>query len=237
MTSRPAQIPLGLRWPAHQRLDEFLGSGNAIAVASVRACVVGDGAAPRSVFVAGPHASGKTHLLIGACAAATAQGRRAQYVPLRSIAATAGEALAEVSGECLYAIDDVDAAAGRPEAERALFAFHNRARAAGAAMLFAAVGSPAHAGFALPDLVSRLAAATQARLEPLDEAGRREALCRLARSRGLELTGDALDWLFAHRNRDLAALVADIGHIDQAALAEQRRVTVPFLRGVFAGNC
>jgi len=39
-----------------------------------------------------------------------------------------------------------------------------------------------------------------------------------------------LDWLFTRKARDLGSLVALLDRIDQAALAAQRRVTLPFLR-------
>jgi DnaA family protein len=39
-----------------------------------------------------------------------------------------------------------------------------------------------------------------------------------------------LDWLFARQPRDLAALMELFERLDHAALAAQRRITIPFLR-------
>lgn len=222
-----AQLPLALRWPAHQRFEHFVYGANATALALVRGLV--DAAGDSRVFVAGPAGSGKTHLLIAACAEATAQGHAAQYLDLASPHAAS---LRAFHGSRLLAIDNVDAIAGDAEAEHALFDLYNRCRAEQANLLFAAHAAPAHCGLVLPDLVSRLSSCTQASLQPLEEDARRRLLQAHAAARGIELDGVVLDWLFSRRARDLGSLMRLLDHIDAAALAAQRRVTVPFLRSL-----
>jgi DnaA family protein len=75
-----------------------------------------------------------------------------------------------------------------------------------------------------------LAACTQVGLQVLDEPGRREVLRARAQQRGLEIDDAVLDWLFARQARDLAALMELFERLDHAALAAQRRITIPFLR-------
>src|SRR6185312_1231196 len=99
-------------------------------------------------------------------------------------------------------------------------------------LLFSATAAPTQIGIALPDLVSRLSACAQARLIPLDDAARRDWLRARAQVRGLTLDDSVLDWLFAHHARDLSSLADLLERMDRAALAAQRRVTVPFLRGL-----
>ena len=226
-----AQLPLALRWPAHQRFEHFECGANATALALVRdlARAVGDS----RVFVAGPPGSGKTHLLIAACAEATALGHAAQYLDLASAHSTS---LRAFHGSRLLAVDNVDAIAGDAEAEHALFDLYNRCRAEDANLLFAARAAPAHIGVVLPDLVSRLSSCTQAGLQPLDEAARRRLLQAHAAARGIELDVVVLDWLFSRRARDLGSLMRLLDRIDAAALAAQRRVTVPFLRSLPDGT-
>lgn len=223
-----AQLPLALRWPAQQRFDTYLAGDNAVPLALLQD--VASASAPAWAFVAGAAGSGKTHLLLATCAAADAAGRTAQYLPLRRMRDGAADALRQVGGNDLLALDDVDAIAGDGAAEHALFDLYNRSRAEGRTLLFAAAAPPAQCGFALPDLVSRLSACTQAILKPLGDSERREALRRRAESRGLVLDDAVLDWLFARAQRDLASLTALLDRIDRAALAAQRRITVPFLR-------
>jgi len=224
------QLPLGWRWPAQQRFDSFHVGANGVATALVQRAAEVEGAS--WVFLSGATGSGKTHLLIGACNAAEAAQRRAQYVPLRLLGGDRAATLRGLGGCDLLALDDVDALAGEPAAEHALFDLYNRCRAEGPALLFAAAATPAQCGFGLPDLVSRLAMCTQATLKPLDDAERRAVLRSRAEARGLVLDEAVLDFLFSRHARDLGSLNALLERIDRASLAAKRRVTVPFLRGL-----
>ncbi len=221
------QFPLDLRWPPHQRLDAFWPGANVSALRGVSDVVDGGDA---WLYLQGVSGTGKSHLLIGACRAAIEAKRHARYVSLAEFPAPRAEAISAIEAEGLVAIDDVQAIAGDRDAERALFDLYNRAKVASARMLFAASASPPELGIGLPDLVSRLAMCTQYALRPLDDAGRRAMLRLLAGRMGLRLDDDVLDWWFARRPRDPASLVAMLQQLDRAALAAQRRVTIPFLR-------
>ena len=225
-----AQLPLTLRWPSHQRLASYLPGGNAAALEAVR--IVGQGEGEAWPYLHGARGSGKTHLLIGACRAAIEAGRDARYLPLASLPSPRAEAIASFGAQHgeLLAVDDVQAIAGDRDAERALFDLYNRARDSHATLLFAANAAPAQLGLSLPDLVSRLSSCAQYALQQLNEAGRREVLRMRAQQRGLEIDDNVLDWLFARQPRDLAALMELFEKLDHAALAAQRRVTIPFLR-------
>ena len=225
-----AQLPLLLRWPAQQRFETFLPGVNAPALALLSEAAIAD-AAPW-VFVSGPSGSGKTHLLLAACAAATAAGRSAQFLPLSSLGGDRAGAIRALGGSDLLALDDVHAIAGDAAAEHALFDLYNRCKMEKSTLLFSAAVAPVHAGIALPDLVSRLSACAQVRLAPLDDAQRRDWLRARAQSRGLILDDTVLDWLFAHHARDLSSLAGLLERMDRAALAAERRITVPLLRAL-----
>jgi len=223
------QLPLALRWPAHQRFEGFLCGANGVALDLLRHAA--NDATQTALYLSGAVGSGRTHLLIATCAAANEAGRSAQYLPLATLhAAGAADAIRAFGGSDLLAIDDVDSIAADAAAEHALFDLYNRCRAEGASLLFAALAPSAHVGIGLPDLVSRLSACTQIALKPLDESERRELLRTRAAARGIELDDAVIDWLFAREKRDPASLFAVLDRIDSASLAAQRRVTVPFLR-------
>lgn len=221
------QLPLALRWPRRQRFEHFHAGANAAALAALQTLVTDPAAS--WVYLDGPAGSGKSHLLMAACQAASALGRRVQYLPLGALG-DAAAAIRGVAGSDLLALDDIDAIVGRRDAEHALFDLYNQARAEGGAMVFAARSAPAQLGLNLPDLRSRLGACTRLALKPLDDAERREVLKSQASARGIELDEPVLDWLFAHYARDLPALLDLLDRLDRASLAAQRRVTVPFLR-------
>lgn len=224
--SSDVQLPLSLRFPPDQRFEAYVGAQPVVA----QLAAVARGEREDWLFISGPAASGKTHLLIAVCTEAAAQGRRAVYLPLPGVTGRLCEVLAAQEGAALIALDALEALAGVREDEIALFDFHNRARAAGAVLLYAGRGTPQHLPLSLPDLRSRLSQCVQASLAPLDDQGRREVLRRRAAMRGLMLDEGVLDWLLHRVGRDLITLTALLDRLDRESLAAQRRVTVPFLR-------
>jgi len=222
-----AQLPLALRWPRRQRFEQFHAGANAAAVAAVQV-LAGEADAPW-IYLYGAPGSGRSHLLVAACQAAQEAGRVVQYLPLSTLGDRAA-ALRGVVGSELLALDDLGAIAGDRDAEHALFDLYNRARAEGSALLFAADATPSQLKLTLPDLRSRLGACTQFALKPLDDDERRAVLKAQATARGIQLDDSVLDWLFSRYARDLGALLELLDRLDQASLAAQRRITVPFLR-------
>lgn len=220
------QLPLSLRTPPDQRLDAF--HGQPAARDAVRAAARGE--ARDWLYLAGPAGSGKSHLLLAACAEAAAGGLRAAYLPLASFAGRLADMLPSQEGAGLVCLDGLEAIAGHAGDEEALFHFHNRARAGATVLVYAGRAAPSGLGLALPDLVTRLAQCVRITLEPLDEAGRREVLRQRAARRGLELDDPVLDYLMRRVDRDLASLTALLDRLDKASLAAQRRITIPFLR-------
>lgn len=220
------QLPLSLRTPPDQRLDAF--HGQPAVRDAVRAAARGE---QRDwLYLSGPAGSGKTHLLLAACAEAGAAGRRAAYLPLAAFAGALADVLPAQEGADLVCLDGLEAIAGQRADEEALFHFHNRARAGGTVLLYAARGNPAALGLGLPDLATRLGQCTRFTLEALDDDGRRELLRQRAARRGLQLDDAAMDYLMRRSERDLASLTALLDRLDKASLAAQRRITIPFLR-------
>lgn len=224
------QLPLALPFSPDQRLDAFVGS---VAECALLAAVA-RGAQHDWLMLSGAAGSGKTHLLLAACAEAAAAGRRAVYLNLADRPERAGEALQALEGADLICLDTLDAVAGRREIEVPLFDFHNRARASGAVIIYAARQAPAGLALSLPDLRSRLSQCVQLPLAALDEAGRREVLSARAARRGLSLDAPVLDYLLARVGRDLTTLTELLDRLDRESLAAQRRITVPFLRQILA---
>ena len=234
------QLPLGLRFPPDQRLHSYRDPPTGLLALLTAMATSGTGG---SLFLSGASGSGKSHLLLAACAEASAQhsapslaGRGglgwgdAVYLPLKVFGARAADALAHQGAVQLACVDDVHAIAGDREAEVALFDLHNRVHDGGGALLYAADATPLQLALALPDLRSRLAQCTQFALAVPDETQRREILRERAAARGLEIDDAVMDFLFRRVGRDLGTLTALLDRLDRASLAAQRRITVPFLR-------
>lgn len=225
------QLPLALRYPPDQRFDTFVAAP-AGALAQLQALAAGEGS---TLYLSGPAGAGKSHLALATCAQAEAGGRRAAYLPLRAAAGRLRAAL-EALDASVVALDGLEAIAGGREDEVALFDFHNRARDSGIGLLYTAAAAPDALGLVLPDLRSRLAQCPRVPLAMLDDDGRRAVLLARARRRGLALEPAALDWLLRRTGRDLAGLTKLLDRLDQASLAAQRRITVPFLKEVLGSD-
>lgn len=222
------QLPLALQLHHPPQLKDYVVGRNQAILAALDEALEPGG--QPLVFVSGPAGSGRTHLLSGQCAAAERRGLRCAYVPLREHAALAPAMLQGLEALDLIAIDDVDAIAGAAAWEQGLFGLFNRSRDQGARLLFSANRGPAALPLDLPDLRTRLAWGLTMALQPLNDAGRLEMLQSLAARRALELPTEVGQFLLARSPRHPKALVVLVDRLDRISLAEQRRLTVPFVR-------
>lgn len=223
------QIPLGVRLPDRALFASFLPARNTEALEHARR--LAQAQAGGLTWLCGPRGSGKTHLLQAICAAA-AERMRAGYVPLAQVASLGVGVLEGLRQlECLC-LDDVDCVAGEAAWERAIFALLRELEECGGRLILAAQAPPALVSWALADLGSRCAAGTVLQLRLLDEEERHAALQLRAHLRGLELPDETWQWLQRRFPRDMRTLYELLDTLDEAALAAQRRLTVPFIREV-----
>lgn len=229
MSTATPQLPLALGSSPDQRIETYLHAASGVLEALRTAAETSTGEA---LCVSGPAGSGKTHLLLATAAHAREAGRRSAYVALGQAAGALAQVLPMFEGHDIVALDGVDAVAGHAADAAALFHLHNALRDSGAVPVYS-MGAPLDATqWALPDLRSRVAQATQLKLRALDDAGRADVLSARARRRGLQVDDAAIEWMLKRTDRDLGSLTALLDRLDRASLAAQRRVTVPFLRDV-----
>jgi DnaA family protein len=214
------QLPLGVTLRANAVFANFAPGANAELLAALQ------GAVPDPVWLWGGQGCGKTHLLQAACEAA---GGPAAYLPLadRSVPPAAALGLASCRLICL---DDAGAAAGDLSWEQALFGLFNEAWDSGTRLVFASSLPPRQLAWRLEDWRSRAGSCVVYHVHELDEAGRAEALKLRAAQRGIILPVETLDYLMKRVPRDLPSLLQLLDALDEASLAAQRRLTIPFIR-------
>lgn len=176
----------------------------------------------------GGAATGKTHLLQAVCDQA---GDRSVYLPLEMLAAAGPEVLEGLASRGLVCIDDLDRIAGRDAWEVALFNLFNELQEAGGQLVVAA-HAPRDCGIVLADLASRMSRLPVFQIHALDEQQRVAALQLRAVHRGLELPDETAAYLLKRSRRDMASLYGLLDKLDLEALRAQRRLTIPFVRGV-----
>jgi len=225
----PAQLPLAIALVDRADFGSFVVGPNLEAVKRLEGAVNGK-SSDGSIYLWGGAGSGKSHLLQAACRLAAEQERSSLYLSLRDYATLAPELLDGLEKLNLVALDDIECVAGQIEWEAALFHLYNRAFESGVQLVFGAATAIAGTGIQLADLRSRLAWGFVFHLAELSEADKALALQKRAQLRGFDMPENVASYLLRHCQRDMRSLFALLDKLDSATLAQQRRLTVPFVR-------
>ena len=205
------QLPLDLaHGEARSRDDLVVGPSNEQAAALIDRWP--DWPSPVAIL-AGPAGSGKSHL---AHAWLEASGARAFSV------AELGPEAVEAAATGPVLIDDVDSD-GLDEA--ALFHLINAVRQAETALLMTARRFPAAWGVTLPDLASRLKAASTVEIHEPDDMLLAAVTTKLFADRQIEVEPHVVQFLVRRIERSLSSAIEAVTRIDRAALERKSRIT------------
>ncbi|MDR3451938.1 MAG: DnaA regulatory inactivator Hda, partial [Rhodoferax sp.] len=188
---KPIQLPLGVRLRDDATFINYYPGANAAALGYVeRLCEADAGWTESLIYLWGKQGVGRTHLLQAACLRFEQTGEPAVYLPLAQLIDRGVELLDHLEQYELVCLDDLQAVAGKPEWEEALFHLFNRLRDSGRRLLIAASHSPRELAIKLPDLKSRLTMALIFQMRPLSDEDKLRALQLRASRRGLHLTDE-----------------------------------------------
>ena len=223
------QLALEVRLRDEATLDNFLASGATRPLVDALKRQVGE-SGEAIIFIYGPAGCGKSHLLQAVC---QSLGSRALYLPLADVGSyPAGELLQGVEFRDLVCLDDVHRVLGDENWEEALFHLCNRARQRGCRLLVAGDAAPRALALELEDLRSRLAWGIVYQLSrPGDEEKAAILQFRAAR-RGLALPDEVAAFIVSRAPRALDQLLDLLEQLDQASLARQRALSIPFVKQV-----
>ncbi len=234
-TPRPdhgRQLILELQWDDTPRLDAFEPGDNGLPLAALHRLLDGE---PGALYLWGPPASGKTHLLRAACRETQQRGRWARYLTPGSPPShwPGLDVVGQLGPGALLAVDDVGGCAAWQQ--DMLFGLFNAARQSGAGFL--AAGDAAPAALSLrDDLRTRLAWGLALALQPLDDAAKQRVLQRIAATRGFELRDELSRYILSHHARDMRALITLLDRLDAYALEHGRAASIPLLKAMLADD-
>jgi DnaA-homolog protein len=226
------QIPLDVQLADHAVFDTWLAGDNGALVHALRQVVEERGF--NVCWLWGGPESGRTHLLQACVNEAYRHRLRTAYLPVGSGSELVPGMVENMDGLDVVCIDDIDAIAGHDEWEQAFFGLFEGLRQHGSRLVMAAGKSPLHCGFELPDLVSRFSSGATFRVHPLSDDDKIRAMQLRAGWRGLEMPDDVAHFLFARVARGNCFLFDLLDRLDKKALAEQKRLTIPFVRAFLA---
>ncbi|OBY28004.1 HdaA/DnaA family protein [Leisingera sp. JC1] len=201
--------------PALGREDFFVAPSNAMAVALLDPQFAWPSG---KLVLTGPKGAGKTHL---AHVWASQTGARILS------AASLSEQLVPELAQGPVVVEDVPQIADDQDRQNALFHLHNLVLAQGHSLVMTGRGAPNLWGLTLPDLQSRVQAATHAELQPPDDQLLAVVLAKLFNDRQITPKPDVIPYLVAHMDRSFAAAAQIVRRLDQLSLAEKRSLTRP----------
>lgn len=119
--------------------------------------------------------------------------------------------------------------------ETALFHFFNAMRAADKHFLIVGRTAPARWPVTLPDLRSRLAAMPSVEILAPDDTTIMAVLAKLFHDRQLDVSPDIIEFAVKRVPRTFLAIRHLVDAVDQEALAQKRKITVPLVKEVLDG--
>jgi DnaA family protein len=227
--SRQHQLPLEVQLRDDATLDNFL------AVPAVQPLMAGlqqqrEPAGEAMILVYGPAGSGKSHLLQASCRAASSASL---YLPLPELRQyDPADVLQGVEALDLVCLDDVHAVLGDAGWELALFNLCNRARERDCKLLLAANAAPRALSVDLQDLRSRLSWGVVYQLAQADDEEKAAILQFRASRRGLALSAEVTSYIVRRAPRALDQLLGLLDILDRHSLAQQRALSIPFVKQV-----
>lgn len=226
----PSQLALGVRLRDSSVFASYFAGRNGTAVEILQS--LQPGSTPTCLYLQGPVASGKSHLLQAVCAHASLQDHRVAYLSAREISSMGPQMLAGWGELDLVCIDDIERLAAQRAWNLAMFTLHQQLEEHRGRLVVASHLAPGALKMSLADLASRLAGGLVLTLHALDETEQVAALQLRAQLRGFDLPDDTALFLLRRLPRDMTSLCAFLDELDKASLAAQRRLTVPFVREV-----
>ncbi len=226
------QLPLPPFFSPRATFDQFWPGGNEPLIDHLRNAALGSN--ELFLFLWGAPESGKSHLLQAACHTAHQAGRAVSYLPMRELGSRGPEMLEGLERQDLVCIDDLEVLLGDAASEQALFRLYNAMREHARCLIVTARVPPGDLPTQLPDLGSRWSWGAVYRIKPLNEEDTLAAVDLFARELGLDLPPRVKRFLITHCRRDFGFLRRLLGELDDATLAAQRKLTVPFVKQILA---
>ena len=226
------QLPLSFEAGELFTFESFVAGENTVATGLAQQTALATG--ENQLYFWGEPGLGKSHLLQASCNLAAKNQQTVCYLTQAEITGQSADIFEGLEQVELICLDDIETWLLDNNWETALFNLINRVRENNHRLIMASAQPPDEAFVNLPDLRSRLAWGPVFQLQHLSDKDKYQALRFRARQSGLELPENVADYLMQRYPRDMFGLFERLAVLDKAAMATQRRLTIPLLKSVFA---
>lgn len=226
------QLPLGVQLRDEATFENFYALQSQEVKLQVQLAAIGKG--EQSIFIYGESGCGTSHLLQAACHEAQTHDLNSVYLPLEELVEYSPAVFESLEHLPLIALDNMQAIAGLPAWEEAVFHLFNRVRDNGGHIIMAANDSIEGLGIQLADLKSRLHWGLVYELPELTEEDKMAALKLRSHNRGLELGDDVAKYVVRHMEGHMDKMFDALNQLDKASLSAKRKVTRPFVKDVMS---
>ncbi len=229
----PEQLALQFEFQSTHNFSGFYPNGNNEIITHLQQLFTNK---EQQVFLWGEAGSGKSHLLQACCQEANILKKTSFYFPLAEKPLPSPSMLEGLENIDLVCFDNIDQIIENSEWEQAFFNFFNLHRENNNCLLLSARCPPKYLGLQLPDLKTRMNWGLTLKLNPLSDEERLNALIYKANILGFKIPINVGKFLMTHYASDLPSIWKLLNKIEQATLAAQRKLTIPFLKQILASQ-
>lgn len=227
------QFTLQFESNAEQSFASFYTANNLEAVKHLNS--IANKSGEQQLFIWGNEGTGKSHLLQACCQAAYKNGFTAFYLDLSNDLA-APSILDGIESFDLVCLDNIQHCSNNAEWEIALFNFYNRQRANNSHLVISGDCPPKFLMIQLPDLKTRLAWGLTLKLQELSDEDLIAAFTCKAKYLGLDIPPTVGEFIKKNYSRNANRLWLLLPKLEQATLVAKRKLSVPFLKEILAGE-
>ena len=222
------QLPLDIQLDGTARLDNFYPGGNQQIWQKLKKLTQ---STDDFIFIWGSQNVGKSHLAQAICREYSENDLTAAYFPLDN-EALAPEVLEGLEFANLVCLDSLQSVLDEPLWQQSLFNLFNNLKNRHRQFIIFAEDSPKNLSLQLADLQSRFNSMEIYRLEALTDQQRIGFVISNAEHRGLEISAEVAQFILVRSSREVHDLINIIDLLDAQSLAQQRKVTIPFVKKV-----
>jgi DnaA-homolog protein len=218
------QLPLSFQAPENATFENYISGKNQQLIFSLK------NNQELLIFLWGQKDSGKSHLLQALTTQYQTSERNAIYISFEQASDFTPEILQGLEVMELVCLDDIQYIIGNKQWEEALFHFFNKIRDMEGRLILAADKNALNLNIHLPDLRSRLCWGLTYQVQSADDNEKIAVLKLRAHQRGVEISDEVARYLMKRVTREMSGLIALLEKLDYASLAEQRKLTIPFIK-------